>query len=77
MIVAVDAVVAEGAMAAPWRPNYLAVGAEAAGLHRVEQLYEVERRVRLDPPRIAEPDTDAEEACEAEERLTAVEKPWR
>ena len=60
MIEAIHALVAEIAVATSSHLDYLAVGAEAAGLHSLQQFCHVERRVRFDYPRITEPDSYAE-----------------
>ena len=61
-------------MATPWRPDNFAIGAEAAGLHAVEQLDETKCFVALEYSRIAKPDATAEDAGECEQGLTALKE---
>ena len=59
MIVPINTMVTEGAMATPWSPNYLAVRAEATRFHRVEQFHEVKLGILLDDARVTTPDNTA------------------
>ena len=75
MVVSIDACVAQVAVTAPRRPDNLAVRAEAARLHRVQQLDEVDLLVLLDDTRVAQPHDGAEEDGHAKQTLTPVEQP--
>ena len=70
MVISVDAGVAEGAVAAPWSPYDLAVGAQATSLHRVEQLHEVHVFVLFECAWVTLPDKDAEKASVVEKEKT-------
>ena len=61
MVVAVDALLAERAVAASRSPDHFTVRAETTGFQSVQELDEVERRVFLDDARVTEPDNDTEE----------------
>ena len=75
MVVPVNASVAQVAVAAPRRPNDLAVRAETARLHGVQQLDEVELLVLLDDSGVAQPHYDAIDNGRAKQTLTPVEQP--
>ena len=75
MVVPVNASVAQVAVAAPRRPNDLAVRAETARLHGVQQLDEIELLVLLDDSGVAQPHYDAIDNGRAKQTLTPVEQP--
>lgn len=61
MIVSVDTMLTQRAVATPWSPNYFTVGAKATRLKRAKQFYEIKLRVLLDNTWVTKPDDTAEE----------------
>ena len=69
MVEPVDAHATQIAVSAPGRANDFALRAEAARFERVEELGEIQGRVRLELAWIGEPDPDPEDHGEAEQAL--------